>query len=1037
MSSVTDAGGVVPEPIDADALFLELVELPPEQRDAELVRRCGDDESLRDEVLALLAADAAAQGFLEPVALGLGVTPRAWLEGRTVGHYTLGRVIGHGGMGTVYEATQRAPRRTVALKILRAGVGAHALRRRFAQEAEILGRLRHPGIAEIHEAATYDSELGPLPYFALAFIPGAQPITAWARAVPRRDRIAAMVEVCRAVHHAHGHGVVHRDLKPSNILVGDDGRPRLIDFGVAALIDEAGRAATLGTRLGELVGTLHYMSPEQCDASGAEPDARTDVYALGVVLYELVAERLPYPIERVPAAMVAELIRTHEPAAPTQICGPKWRELDAVILTALEKSPARRQASAAALADELERALRGEPVHAMRSRRAHRARRLLWRARRVVPASLALGAAGIAAAAWVSSSGAQDLGASAHASYLHRIAVAERAIAGHDLARAKLALAECPEAERGWEWDRLHATSDGSAQILEVGAPVQAIAIDVDGATPRLIAVTHDGRVDAWTREPDAGWTHGWTTTLDDEPGALAIDSTQDRIYVGGDRRHVHVLDGRGARLGTIAAGRSTIWGLAVTDAGLVVTRQDGTLETWDAATDRRALSVSTGARLGAARAHGEGVLTTTLQGVSLRDPTSGASLREFVDPQGPEVTLALGDALYTAGWKRRIVEFDLATGARRREFPERGDGIADLVAIDGDTLASAGRDGEIVLWNRQDASVRRILRGHDFAVVTLALDVSDAGSWLVSGSADGTVRTWDLGAPAIDQGWRAQEKIHALAWTDPTRIVSAGGPQWGRDDTDEVIAWSTDDGRVLARADDHRATVDAIAATATTVASGSRDGEVVLRDRGLSPQVRIAAHAGAVAWLGFDAAGTRVASQGSDGTIAIWSAGDGASLRHTDAGVGALHDGAWTGDGLLAVGDGGLVRWTIDDAPIVDRTATDLVAVAAIPDGRLVLGDAGGTLMLRGPDGDERWRVPTFGRAIADLAVSPTGDRVAVASQDYRVRLYDADTGELVLTVGSHDTAATTVAFAPDGGAIASGGFDRFVRVWSATRGR
>ena len=140
-----------------------------------------------------------------------------------------------------------------------------------------------------------------------------------------------MVEVCRAVHHAHGHGVVHRDLKPSNILVGDDGRPRLIDFGVAALIDEAGRAATLGTRLGELVGTLHYMSPEQCDASGAEPDARTDVYALGVVLYELVAERLPYPIERVPAAMVAELIRTHEPVAPTEVCGPTWRELDAVI----------------------------------------------------------------------------------------------------------------------------------------------------------------------------------------------------------------------------------------------------------------------------------------------------------------------------------------------------------------------------------------------------------------------------------------------------------------------------------------------------------------------------------------------------------------------------------------------------------------------------------------------------------------------------------------------------------------------------------
>jgi eukaryotic-like serine/threonine-protein kinase len=216
----------------------------------------------------------------------------------SLGEYRILGLIGEGGMGAVYKAEQRHPRRIVALKVIRAGVATPQLLRRFEQETEALGRLRHPGIAPIFEAGTADAGYGPQPYFAMELIDGPS-LTEYARArkLSTRERLELMAKVCDAVHHAHQRGIIHRDLKPGNILVDESGQPKILDFGVARVTDSDNRA-TRETDMGQLIGTLAYMSPEQVLADPLELDTRSDVYALGVILYELLSGRLPYDVSR-------------------------------------------------------------------------------------------------------------------------------------------------------------------------------------------------------------------------------------------------------------------------------------------------------------------------------------------------------------------------------------------------------------------------------------------------------------------------------------------------------------------------------------------------------------------------------------------------------------------------------------------------------------------------------------------------------------------------------------------------------------------
>ena len=213
-----------------------------------------------------------------------------------VGRYRPLRVIGQGGMGVVYEAEQEEPRRRVALKVIRPELATEDLRRRFAHESLFLGRLQHPGIAQVYEAGTAETPDGPLPFIAMELVDGAR-LHEWARggAAGRqalRERVELMIALCDAVHHAHQRGLIHRDLKPGNVLVDGEGRPRVLDFGVARPAD-VDLGTSLVTTHGELVGTLSYMSPEQLAGDPNDLDTRSDIYALGIILYEILAGRFP------------------------------------------------------------------------------------------------------------------------------------------------------------------------------------------------------------------------------------------------------------------------------------------------------------------------------------------------------------------------------------------------------------------------------------------------------------------------------------------------------------------------------------------------------------------------------------------------------------------------------------------------------------------------------------------------------------------------------------------------------------------------
>jgi eukaryotic-like serine/threonine-protein kinase len=310
--------------------------------------------------------------------------PSATPDPRTISRYRILDILGEGGMGIVYLAEQDQPHRRVALKVIRADHASSTIARRFERESEVLGRLQHPGIAQIYEAGTEVRGNAVIPYFAMELVVGV-PITEYAHAhcPTTHERLDLFAKVCDAVDYAHQRGVIHRDLKPANILVDATGQPKILDFGIARLTD-ADVQATQQTSVGEIIGTLQYMSPEQVSADPLEIDTRSDVYALGVMFYELLADRLPYDLSRRVVHDAMRVILLEDPAPLGSVDRHLRGDVETIASKALDKDKTRRYGSAREFATDIRRYLANEPILARSPSAGYQLRKFARRNRALV-----------------------------------------------------------------------------------------------------------------------------------------------------------------------------------------------------------------------------------------------------------------------------------------------------------------------------------------------------------------------------------------------------------------------------------------------------------------------------------------------------------------------------------------------------------------------------------------------------------------------------------------------------------------------------
>jgi len=455
-------------------IVADAFEVRGEERRRLVEERCGGDAALLAEVRSLLDEDESDSAhFLDRPATAL-LDVAAPEVGARVGGYELRAVIGEGGMGRVYEAVQERPHRTVALKVLRPGFLNAGAERRFEWEIEALGRLSHPNIASVFDAGMEDVGGGQaLSWFAMEKVEG-RPLleAADALGLDRNERLRLFVRVADAITHAHQRGVIHRDLKPDNILVDDRAQPHVLDFGIARAADPLASAVTT---TGEIVGTLAYMSPEQVLGDPQKVDAQSDVYALGVLLYQLLTGRSPLDLEGLSLPRVAVRLSETDPTPAGAIDRALRGDLETILATALARDPDRRYATVDAFAGDVKRHLAGETIAARPPSAWYQMSRFARRHRALVAAALIVFVASVAAA--VTSS-------------LALVEANEARVQADAERRAAQAAQRVAELQR----DRAEDASVFLAKILSSPAP------DLSGRDVRVLDLLEDASAELWSR---------------------------------------------------------------------------------------------------------------------------------------------------------------------------------------------------------------------------------------------------------------------------------------------------------------------------------------------------------------------------------------------------------------------------------------------------------------------------------------------------------------------------------------------------------
>jgi len=1007
-------------------LFEAAIELDGSRWDAFVQRVCAGDSEMATELSMLLAAHAT-QGGLIPLSptltapLSDGQEPDH-LIGTQIGNYQIIRELGRGGMGVVYLAEQRHPiSRLVALKVIKLGMDTRHVIARFESERQALALMDHPNIAKVLDAGTTP---GGKPFFVMEFIPGA-PITEYcdSNRMSNRQRLELFTQVCQAVQHAHQKGIIHRDIKPSNVLVClQDGKPvpKVIDFGTAKALNRELTDRTAFTELGVLIGTPEYMSPEQAQLTGQDIDTTTDIYSLGVLLYELLGGALPFDstnLRRAAYDEIRRIIREEEPPKPSERFSSLGAEaadvaqrrqtdvaalarelrgdLDWITMTAMAKERSRRYASASELAADIIRHLRDEPVLARPPSASYRIGKFVRKNRWPV---LALAA--------VFASLLLGLGAS---TVLYFRAERQRLEAQAARVEAEREGAEAEKQRIAAEQERAEARRQSeqaeNQRILAVQSRItadqqrrEAELQHVEAERQRSLAEQRS--IEARRRGDEAVAERAAAEKqreLADQQSqaAEAQRAAAERQRLLAQRQSYNanlIAADLHIRSNEILEARRRLYLCPPTLRGwewrYLLWKSDSTVASLPGLTSPTEESAQVGFGPDGARLFRASAGAFEWWPIGAAKPT--LTPRNFspllaADQHGERVLSTSGRILNTAT--------DNTTATLDGPRFE-----AVCAAFDsGSHLVSGNKDGTIEIWDTASGQSRARLDAHKGGVLSVAFSAD--GQRIASGGEDRMLRVWDAEAAHPMYGIAGHGgAVLSVVWSVDRRAIISGSA----DKTARV--WDAATGKPIHTLSGHECGVQAIAVNRdeTTIATASCQTLRLWDARSGRLMATLPApwHA-PIASLAFNPDGGRVAAASAAGEVKVWDA--------------------------RTYGGGILMRIEAD---------TDRAAVS--PNGRRIAHHSAKTQTLEMWDARDRktiWTTPESDRFTA-LTFSPDSGRIAAGLADGTVRVWDAATGRQTGEVAKLSAAVTWLAFAPDGARLLLGFSDRLASWDPSQRG-